>query len=725
MPDAPGSVELSVLVPCFNEEGNLPELVERTERVFERRRIAGEIVLVNDGSRDGTGALIDELARRHARVVAVHHPTNRGIPAGWKSGFEASHGRYVCTIDADLQYQPEAIAVLHREMVFSRADLVQGWRSTLERREYDHRYYMSRGLDHLLKLAFGMHEHDVKSGFVVYKREVFEDILQDAGRYYYFQHMITVLAKAKGYSLRQVETVFEERQAGESFITRLPLKMMGRTLVDVVRGVVELRLRKPKDQSLAVALSGRAPKPGERSRAGWRRPRGVGTPHAPSYLADLERTQWLPSAELRDLRLRRLRRLLQHAYEHVGYWRELFQVSGITPDDVRSLDDLRSVPILTKQALRDNLYFDLLSDDSDKRCIRKVTTSGASGEPVSVFVDPLQLDLRWATRMRGLGWTGVASGSRRVQLLWPGAMSRPEEGRHPVAPDEGQLQTGAIDDAEAERLVALVGRRGGALLEGDVEALHLLADALARRGRVASGVKAVLTAGQTLAPAVRALIERQLGAPVFDRYATRELGLVAQECEAHAGLHVNAESYLVEVVRDGRPAAEGEPGEVLVTDLNNRCVPLLRYRTGDVAVAMAGACSCGRGLPLLRRVAGREEVFLHGTDRRVVPGALLADLFAAYEYAVVRYQAVQETADLVRVRVVRKSRFTADTQAAIHATLVRLLGPGVHVRLEPVDALPEGTEAEPPCVTRLSLPDRTPAAKPRADGSHGGRAGAV
>src|SRR5262249_47431790 len=158
-------VELSVIVPCYNEEGNLPELVERTERVFARRGITGEVVLVNDGSRDGTGAQIDALAASHPTVVPVHHPINRGIAAGWKSGLEHSHGRYVCTIDADLQYQPEAIALLHREMVFSKADLVQGWRSSLERHQYDFRYYMSRGLDYLLKLAFAMHEHDVKSGF--------------------------------------------------------------------------------------------------------------------------------------------------------------------------------------------------------------------------------------------------------------------------------------------------------------------------------------------------------------------------------------------------------------------------------------------------------------------------------------------------------------------------------------------------------------------------------
>src|SRR5262249_42052946 len=145
-------------------------------------------VLVNDGSRDGTGREIDGLAASHPRVVAVHHPENRGIPAGWKSALENSHGRYVLTIDADLQNLPEDIARLYREITLSGADLVQGWRSPLDRQTYDTRYYLSRGLDYLLRIVFGMPQHnDVKSGFVVYKREVLAEILAHAPRYRYFQ----------------------------------------------------------------------------------------------------------------------------------------------------------------------------------------------------------------------------------------------------------------------------------------------------------------------------------------------------------------------------------------------------------------------------------------------------------------------------------------------------------------------------------------------------------
>ena len=108
--------------------------------------------------------------------------------------------------------------------------------------------------------------------------------------------------------------------------------------------------------------------------------------NAARYLDELRRTQWLPREELEELQMKRLRRLLHHAQAHVGYYRELFQTAGITPESIRTLDDLRRIPVLTKQALRENLYFDLLSDNHDKRKIYRVTTSGSTGEPLALGV---------------------------------------------------------------------------------------------------------------------------------------------------------------------------------------------------------------------------------------------------------------------------------------------------------------------------------------------------
>jgi phenylacetate-CoA ligase len=718
------TVELSVLVPCFNEEGNLPELVERTERVFDRRNIAGEIVLVNDGSRDRTGEQIEALAATRPHVVGVHHPVNRGITEGWRSALARSRGRYVCTIDADLQYQPEAIALLWRETCFSKADLVQGWRSSLERHTYDIRFYMSRGLDHLLKLAFGMHEHDVKSGFIIYKREAFEEILAHAAGYYYFQHLVTVVAKAKGYSIRQVETLFLERRTGKSFISLFPMKMIARSLYDIARAMVEFRFRETKDQSLALALRGRPPTAPSGSAgvspttdAAIRAPRFGVSGNPRRYLGELDRTQWLPVEELRQLQLRRLRRLLQHAYEHVGYYREFFQTAGIVPEDVRTLEDLAQLPVLTREAVRDNLYFDLLADTHGGWQTIKLATSGAGGEPIAVFADPFQLHVRWAHAMRGAGWTGYRHPARHA--CW--RRSEPE-GRAQTLRQEiealllrqRRFSAVGIDHARVQEYVEWIRTTQPALLAGDAEVFNVVASLLASAGRDARGAAAVLTWGQTLTPALRALLERVFGCPVFDEYGTRELGPVAHECDAHRGLHVNVESYIVEVVHEGRPAAEGEVGEVLITDLNSRSVPLIRYQVGDLAVVTARACGCGRGLPLVERFLGRPSAAVVGAHGRYIPAAVFADLFQEQEHAVLRYQVVQDQQDAVTVRIIRKSRFTADTEHAIRAQLARVLGERVTIRLDYVETLPASSGApEPTCFTRVPVPllgDEPPAA---------------
>jgi phenylacetate-CoA ligase len=717
------TVELSVLVPCFNEEGNLPELVERTERVFDRRNIAGEIVLVNDGSRDRTGEQIEALAATRPHVVGVHHPVNRGITEGWRSALAHSHGRYVCTIDADLQYQPEAIALLWRETCFSKADLVQGWRSSLERHTYDIRFYMSRGLDHLLKLAFGMHEHDVKSGFIIYKREALEEILAHSAGYYYFQHLVTVVAKAKGYSIRQVETLFLERRTGKSFISLFPMKMIGRSLFDIAKAVVEFRLRETKDQSLALALRGRppsAPSPpaGVLVDAGARRVPRLGVSGNPRrYLGELERTQWLPVEELRQLQLRRLRRLLQHAYEHVGYYREFFQTGGIVPEDVRTLDDLGQLPVVSRQVLRDNLYFDLLADNHGAQRSVKLATSGAAGEPLAVFGDPFQAHTRWAHAMRAAGWTGYRFPAHQGRWLRLGPEGRAAAARQQLEAlvlRQRLFRGTVVDLALAHEYADWIRGTRPMLLAGDAEVFILVANLLAAAGRDAHGGGALLSWGQTLTPTTHALLERVFGSPVFDEYGTRELGPVAHECEVHRGLHVNAESYLVEVMRDGRPAAEGEVGEVLITDLNSRTVPLIRYQVGDLAMATTRVCSCGRSLPLVERFIGRPPAAVAIAEGRYVPGAVFADVFQEHEHAVLRYQVVQDEPAALTFRIIRKSRFTGETERAIREALTKVVGAGVTIQLEFVETLPVSSGApDATCVTRLPVPltaDTPPAA---------------
>ena len=234
-----GSITMSVIAPCFNEEGNVDPLVDRTLAVFDEMRISAELLLVDDGSRDRTWELINTRAGGDERVRGVRHAFNRGIESAWRSGLDASSGHLVCLIDADLQNRPEDIALLYRAYIREVPDMVQGVRRPTTGVRRCHAF--SRGLNLLLNLAFGMKLRDSKSGFVLARRDALANILRHRYFYRYYQSFIGVAAGSLGYIIAEVDTPFERRSAGESFLSRWPLFVSVRICWELLKFRVETR----------------------------------------------------------------------------------------------------------------------------------------------------------------------------------------------------------------------------------------------------------------------------------------------------------------------------------------------------------------------------------------------------------------------------------------------------------------------------------------------------
>ncbi len=238
--NSPAEPALSIIVPCLNEEPNVAELVRRIQAALALDRLAAEIVLVDDGSRDGTQAAIDALGRQHPEVLGLRHEENRGIAGGWRTGLAASRAPYVLITDADLQYAPEDIPRLYRILLREDVDLVQGWRIS---RTFNaaYRHLLSLGFSYALNRLLGTSLHDVKSGFLCARREVFQAMLETRYRYRYLQHLIVVNAVSKGFRVRQEPVVFHERHAGRSFIAS-PLWFGLTALADLPMAFWEFRV---------------------------------------------------------------------------------------------------------------------------------------------------------------------------------------------------------------------------------------------------------------------------------------------------------------------------------------------------------------------------------------------------------------------------------------------------------------------------------------------------
>ena len=126
-------------------------------------------------------------------------------------------------------------------------------------------------------------------------------------------------------------------------------------------------------------------------------------------------------------------------------------------------------------------------------------------------------------------------------------------------------------------------------------------------------VNAVVSSAQMLPTDSKNIIEQNLKTKVYDKYGSREFSGIAYQCKIQDGYHIVAENYILEILKDGKPAMPGETGEVVITDLNNYCMPFIRYRIGDLATASDGTpCKCGRGLPKIQRIQGRVQSIIIG-----------------------------------------------------------------------------------------------------------------
>jgi phenylacetate-CoA ligase len=219
--------------------------------------------------------------------------------------------------------------------------------------------------------------------------------------------------------------------------------------------------------------------------------------------------------------------------------------------------------------------------------------------------------------------------------------------------------------------------------------------------------KAVMSSGQVLTDQVRAAIEQRFGAEVYDKYGSREFSGIAYECNAHRGHHVMAESYIVELLHGGRPARPGEVGEVVITDLNNHCVPLIRYRIGDLAVAMdeREPCPCGRGLPRIGRIEGRTSAVMLCADGTWKPGSFFAHFFKDYHRIVRHYQIAQHEPGAFALKVVKGEAFSEAELARMLQALRVHVGEGSRIALELVDSIPLGRTGKRPNEASSVAPD--------------------
>jgi phenylacetate-CoA ligase len=399
----------------------------------------------------------------------------------------------------------------------------------------------------------------------------------------------------------------------------------------------------------------------------------------------LRESEWSDEL-LQTLRLEALRELL-HASTAIPFYRERFRASGVSPAAICSLDDLALLPPLERHDLqREGIRG--LARAGAKGSRRR--TSGSVGRPVEVLRPPEVRAWSAALYRRFHESLGVLPGEHQLNLRTSGR--RHGGGRlRRLPPNVTVVVRADLTDARAfTRVLRSLERRPPALVCGYSSGLYHFATMLSSAGRTVSA-KACWSGGSVLAEHHRPAIEQAFGCEVYQRYASEEVSPIAHECPEGRWMHVAAEAVIVEVVRDdGRPAAPGEVGEVLLTDLRNLAMPLIRYRVGDLAIAPPDSrCSCGRTLPILGTLIGRSnDVLVKGDGTVLLPG-FVTDLMEDVLESVVEYRVLQRADRSIQVSVVQRDEPPPEeTQRTIASRLDALVGLPGATQVERVDGIP-------------------------------------
>jgi len=408
------------------------------------------------------------------------------------------------------------------------------------------------------------------------------------------------------------------------------------------------------------------------------------------FLSQLEKSQHHSIKQLRQMQLEKLKKLLQHAYDNCPYYKKVFQDNSIVPDDIRTLDDINRLPILTKKDVREHKDKLSVSKQDHHRLIPK-STSGSTGVSLQFSVDFECNEWRRAAAIRHDRWSGWDIGDRKA-AIWGNPPTKKNWRlylRNMLLERSVYLDTLHMDANDMQEFAELLLKQKPTLIFGHAHSIYLFALFCQRRSINGINPKGIISSAMVLHQWQRRKIEEVFSCKVFNRYGCEEVSLIASECNQHQGLHVNMDSLLVEFIKDNRPALPGEEASIVVTDLMNYGMPFIRYEVSDIAVRSNQQCSCGRQMPLIEKVIGRDADYIVTPERTLISGISLTENFMLKIPGIEQMQIEQHALDSLTIKIIKDNIFNNESEKTLSELSKKVFGPKMKCRYEYLDSIPQ------------------------------------
>ena len=389
-------------------------------------------------------------------------------------------------------------------------------------------------------------------------------------------------------------------------------------------------------------------------------------------------------------RSRRLRRLIEHAYNNVPYYRAMFKREGITPQDIRTEDDLRYIPVTTKKDMQALPVNDIVSRGIkiEDLIIRK--TSGSTGEASIVRRTWLEERILQGFRWRSLAFLGWTMRDRVVNVGLPLKPQR-SDSQVPARFIQflGFYRNRRINCLQSfEKIILELEEYRPNVIAGYPGVLSKLAQTIESRGQIKCTPRFIATGGETLTRTMRDQISHAFGAPVYNLYGSHEFNLIGWECKETGELHTCDDNLLLEVQRDGNTVDEGERGEVVGTSLHSFAMPFIRYRLGDVVTRGSKVCRCGLPFSTIRAVLGRMLDYFRLPGGRIVHSYEITTGVKRQVPGLIRHhQIVQERSDKIVMKIVPFNKIEENIIISLEQSVKEKLGREIEFRIIQVDGI--------------------------------------
>ncbi|MFW6047357.1 MAG: phenylacetate--CoA ligase family protein [Candidatus Woesearchaeota archaeon] len=403
-----------------------------------------------------------------------------------------------------------------------------------------------------------------------------------------------------------------------------------------------------------------------------------------NWYKTIKENETLTKTEIAEYQFEKLKIILHHSYENVPYYTKLFNKLDLKPDDITSVNDLKLIPPLTKEIMRNN--FELLKPQNlNKISYQNRSTGGTTGVPHKYYSDMNSWALHWALKLRAFEEADYLLGEKMA--IMAGASLVPEQKAGLKRKVWNQLQgfvplsMTSFSQNDLKNYYDILIRKRIKYLRGYPTAILQFAEFI-RAHDLKIHIKAVFTTAEVLQPEHRRIIERTFECKIFDQYGCADGGGHAFECKEHNGLHWAFEASVLESEKTEN-AQIGE--EVLLTNLTNLAMPVIRYMPGDLIVRQREQCSCGKQTAMLKEIIGRTTEIIKFTNGKALSGPAFTLIFRKFNLE--QYQLVQNTPDSIDINIVPNNGFKSEDKSKIIDIMKFHCGEEIDVNINQMSAI--------------------------------------